>query len=166
MRQTLAERFANLVAIPSTDDGCWRWIGATDRGGYGVMWKDAKNRAAKAHRVSYELFVGPIPPGYPLDHLCRRRDCVNPAHLEPVTDRENVVRGESIVAQNMRKTHCVTGHPLSGENLRLSMRGGSVRRGCRECRREQRRAFIRTEQGRAWNAAKQRRQRSRRRQAA
>ena len=69
---------------------------------------------AKVERVAYEMVVGPIPDGLQIDHLCRVRNCVNPDHLEPVTPRENTMRGYSIQAQNARKTHCIHGHPFEG----------------------------------------------------
>lgn len=75
---------------------CWRWTGALARGGYGfavVGSRDDPQRYRNAHRFAYELSVGPIPEGLELDHLCRNRRCVNPAHLEPVTHSENMRRG-------------------------------------------------------------------------
>jgi hypothetical protein len=77
------------------------------------------------------LLVGPIPEGKQLDHLCRNRACINPEHLEPVTAKENILRGESFSAKNARKTHCIHGHELSGDNLRILKHG----RVCLECRR-------------------------------
>lgn len=112
--------------VDRTSD-CWLWTGSLHLG-YGVI--AAEGRANMAHRVSYELIVGPIPDGLTLDHLCRNRACVNPAHLEPVTNVENVMRGLSVGALNARKTHCPKGHPYTAENTMLSRN----RRCCRTCR--------------------------------
>src|SRR5437763_12827689 len=83
--------------------GCWRWQRALNEGGYGLVGYGGK--VARAHRVAYELFVGPIPLELELDHLCRVRRCVNPSHLEPVTRRENVLRSPiQLAAVNATKT--------------------------------------------------------------
>lgn len=118
-----------LTKIRLAPSGCWLWTGATYPAGYGKTGVDG--RTLLAHRVSYELFVGPIPEGLQLDHLCRVRNCVNPAHLEPVTAAENTLRGNGPAAVNARKSSCVRGHPLSGNNLYVCPRG---RRECRKCR--------------------------------
>lgn len=112
---------------------CWLWQRSKLTAGYGQV-----GRGIPAHRVVYEELVGPIPEGLQLDHLCRVRACVNPGHLEPVTRRENLLRGESPAAKHARKTHCPKGHPFEGENLYVDPRG---QRGCKTCRREQLRAF-------------------------
>lgn len=90
-------------------ENCWEWIGTVNSGGYGSF---NDGRQFKAHRWSYARFKGPIPPSLTLDHLCRNRRCVNPDHLEPVTNRENILRGNGPTAENARKTHCKRGHPL------------------------------------------------------
>ena len=119
---------AGSTVDPATN--CWIWKGAHRPDGY-VQIRVA-NRLVYAHRISYEVFVGPIPEGLTLDHLCRVRACVNPEHLEPVTLRENIRRGESESAKNARKAHCKRGHPLSRENLIVESNG---RRKCRTCAR-------------------------------
>lgn len=117
--------------------GCWDWTGALDRGGYGRTWSWTK--VVAAHRLSYELRVGPIPVGLDLDHLCRNRRCVNPDHLEPVTRRENVLRGEGPSGQAARRTHCPTGHALEGDNL-LPAKLLKGKRECRKCSNEKQNA--------------------------
>ena len=123
----LPEKFLARVGIRSTDE-CWYWRGSICPKGYGRYWEGNKNN--KPHRYSYEKIVGLIPDGLVIDHLCRNRDCVNPFHLEPVTNRENCIRGNT--GKHMRdKTHCKQGHILGGENLYMSPNGA---RNCRVCR--------------------------------
>src|ERR1019366_4519713 len=85
----MLERFLKFV-LPEPNTGCWLWTGGLNRGGYGQFMTPP---CTVAHRVAYELFVGPIPEGLQLDHLCRVRSCVNPQHLEPVSQQENIRRG-------------------------------------------------------------------------
>ena len=127
---TLPERIQSKISISPT--GCWLWTGAHTSRRYGsIKWK---GRARGAHCIVYELLVGDVPEGRELDHLCRERGCVNPAHLEPVSPRENTLRGSGPTANNGRMTRCHRGHELSGENVYL-WRG---MRHCRACRRERR----------------------------
>ena len=122
---TVLERF--MAKVEKTES-CWIWNGATGRReGYGMFWMDGK--MATAYRAAYVLFKGPVPEGLQLDHLCRNRRCVNPDHLEAVTHRTNVMRGEGACAQNARKTHCRNGHELAGENVSIEVGG----RRCRTC---------------------------------
>lgn len=111
------KRFWSKVRI-NPETGCWEWAGAKLDGGYArLSWpKNGKAGHIRAHRLAYEQFVGPIPEGKVLDHLCRVRHCVNPAHLEPVTIVENIMRGDR-TPPNSRKTHCKHGHPLSPSNI-------------------------------------------------
>src|SRR3954469_2333783 len=118
------ERFELKVERPDGIEGCWLWVGCVLSSGYGQFWDG--ERKVGAHRWSYEHFVGPIPYGLELDHLCRVRNCVNPAHLEPVTRAENHRRGISDEVHRARflaKTHCPSGHPYSGDNLFFSNTG-------------------------------------------
>ena len=113
------------------DGSCWEWIGSRAHDGYGAFALRRKNKLA--HRVVYEHFIGPIPSGMTIDHLCRNRNCVNPHHLEAVTNRVNTLRGIGLSAENAKKTSCVHGHPLSGENLALRVgRYGGYRK-CKRC---------------------------------
>lgn len=115
--------------------GCWEWTG-TVVNGYGQIRRGGKDLPkAKTHRVSYELAYGPIPDGLTIDHLCRNQICVNPAHLEAVDIRENILRGNGPTARQARQTHCKHGHPLSGDNVAIRNRPGGGRR-CRTCQRE------------------------------
>lgn len=127
-----------LRRLAFTDDGCWIWTGAGTRtaGGYGQAKVRGKN--ALLHRWMYERLIGPVPEGLQLDHLCRTKRCCNPAHLEPVTNRVNSLRGNNLCARRARQTHCYRGHPLWGDNLYVIRATGS--RQCRACVRERRSA--------------------------
>lgn len=111
-------------------NGCWVWQRAKSQG-YGYYKIPGEKRVVRAHRFMYEREVGPIPEGLTLDHLCRNRACVNPAHLEPVSRGENVLRGESPAAQHARATTCVNGHPFNDANTYI--RPGRGTRECRAC---------------------------------
>ena len=110
--------------------GCWEWLGAKARG-YG-HFNAGDKRYTSAHRWAFETLRGTIPDGLQLDHLCRNRSCVNPDHLEPVTQEENIRRGYGISAANAEKTHCPQGHPYNEANTYRPKRGG---RQCKECSR-------------------------------
>ena len=118
-------------------DGCIRWTGAITQRGYATTTK-ATGGSTPAYRAVYEYLAGPIPPGLTLDHLCRNRWCVAPAHLEPVARGENVLRGDTLAARNKAKTHCLRGHALVEGNLE-SYERRQGRRVCSTCRREKRR---------------------------
>lgn len=114
-------------------DGCWFWRGAITNQGYGAFGGarvNGRNKNWAAHRFAYEALIGPIPDGLQLDHLCRVRHCVNPAHLEPVTARENVLRGIGVTARLARSSTCGHGHEWTPENTYRDPRG---RRACRAC---------------------------------
>jgi len=134
-------RFSSLVTLTSDrlyrKTPCMEWLGKpTGGGGYGQFQR------VPAHRWAYERWVGPIPAGLQLDHLCRNRLCVNPEHLEPVTCQENVLRGNGTAARLARVTHCPKGHEYTDENTYLYQRGrlGQYHRACRTCRLAQSRA--------------------------
>lgn len=113
---------------------CWIWTRAKDSKGYGAF--NDGEKVWRAHRFAYVHSVGDVPEGLSLDHLCRVRHCVNPTHLEPVTTRENLLRGMGSTAIYARRTHCPKGHPLSGSNLQFRRDGSRI---CRLCRQESRR---------------------------
>jgi len=133
LRIPIVERIQKHIDIDHGGRGCWLWCGGLDSRGYGQLGVDGVT--LRAHRVAYEAYVGPIPEGLELDHLCRERRCVNPDHLEPVTRSVNVRRGlapEVNAARNLAKTHCPHGHPYEGDNVRVHPNGG---RSCRTCDR-------------------------------
>ena len=130
-KQTIEERFWSKVQ-PEPNSGCWLWDATIARGGYGHFWSDG--RLVYAHRFSYELEHGVIPEDLVLDHLCSVPSCVNPQHLEPVTQQINAQRTVDRGRWHNRhaeKTHCPHGHPYAGDNLYFE---GSARR-CRICSR-------------------------------
>ncbi len=114
------------LKVAKQENGCWLWTGQTLRG-YGRT--SGSNKFA--HRAAYVMVKGPIPAGLTIDHLCRNHGCVNPAHLEAVTNRENILRGDSRSAQNARKTCCKRGHPFDAENTYI--RPNRIGRQCRAC---------------------------------
>lgn len=125
----LPQRFWDKVNKES-ERGCWLWIGLKNHKGYGVF--KIHGKYVSAHRLIYKTIIGPIPHGLQIDHLCRVRNCVNPAHMEPVTSRENSLR--SMITQsyiNANQTHCPQAHPYSGDNLYIEKSTG--RRRCKIC---------------------------------
>lgn len=120
----VVSRFFDKVEIT---ESCWLWRAAKVNRDYG-QFRSVYFPTAHAHRVAYLMMVGPVPDGHEIDHICRVHNCVNPDHLEAVTHRENMLRGETVAAANARKTHCIRGHDLS---IRTD---GS--RFCRVCARE------------------------------
>lgn len=125
--ELLHERFVKTI-------GCWLWTGSMNGYGYGRMWVNGKQ--PQAHRLVYEAYVGPIPDGLVIDHLCRVTRCVNPAHLEPVTTRENFDRGYALGAIAARTNRCMKGHEFTADNTLISRRStGATFRKCRRCRR-------------------------------
>jgi hypothetical protein len=126
-----ADRFWDKVDRRAASE-CWLWTSGKDIHGYGKFMRTDRSDVG-AHRFVYELMRGPIPDGLVLDHLCRTRHCVNPAHLEAVTSRENTLRGVGLTAVNATKTHCKHGHEFTEENTYY--RKGRNARTCRECAR-------------------------------
>ena len=124
----IANALLKYSVVPT---GCWLWSGTIANTGYGQVW--VMGRRFSAHRFFYQSHVGPINSSQVVDHLCRNRSCVNPAHMELVTNKENILRGISPSAENARKTECKRGHKLEGDSVYLYM--GKVRM-CRLCRVE------------------------------
>ena len=119
------------------DTGCWLWSKALTDDGYGRL--EYCKRKWLAHRFVYELLVGPIPDGLELDHRCRNRACVNPAHLDPVTKRVNWERGESYTRKLAAQSHCKRGHEFTPENTAVTSQGNRECRSCRQVHADRRR---------------------------
>lgn len=147
---TLRERFEAKVDRRGPDE-CWPWTGSVGSHGYGQIKGPDHRRPVLAHRVAHELYIGPIPPRFQVDHVaergCTLKTCVNPAHLEAITQRENIRRQkaagrinwragqEASVREKLARTHCLRGHPYDEHGgHRLGGRG----RYCNACRRERR----------------------------
>ncbi len=137
----IRERFMEKVLI--VEGGCWLWQGgAITHNGYGQIY--VQGRMQRAHRIGYELFVGPIPDDKQLNHLCRTRLCVYYRHLEVVTLKENLHKGNGAVATHNRfqaMTHCKKGHKLTPENTYTYLRDGYKCRQCLICRKENARRY-------------------------
>ncbi len=124
------ERFWSKIEI-NQETECWEWIGAHQARGYG-MFNVSYIKTKRAHRIAYEHYIGPIPDGLEIDHLCRNHCCVNPEHLEPVTHLENTQRGiagEVTTARQRSKTHCPYGHEYTMDNIYWE----DGKRHCRSC---------------------------------
>jgi len=117
-----------FIKFPKEPDGCWIWTGTSIYSGYGRIKFNSRN--ILAHRFVYEYLVDEIPKGLTLDHLCRNRICVNPDHLETITQKENRRRGQSKNG-NMNKTHCIHGHKYTKETTQVYSNGW---RECKICK--------------------------------
>ena len=122
----LPERFWDKVA-PDPNSGCWLWTANVSHNGYGEIKR--YTQMVRAHRWAYSVLVKPVPPDFVVDHLCRTRCCVNPDHLEAVSIKENLMRGWTRAAENVKKTHCPQGHPYDDKNTFVN----NGRRHCRTC---------------------------------
>lgn len=148
-RLTFDERFWSKVARSENADECWLWQAACDLHGYGKFFVHPSRQPGPllrfAHRVAYELLIGPIPANTELDHLCRQPACVNPHHLEPVSHAENVRRGTAPAATALRHSKrimCRHGHLYTPENTRYDKNGGRVCKRCNRARASQHRERI------------------------
>lgn len=133
---------------------CWNWRKPLDKDGYGTA--HFGNKRYRAHRLSYETLVGPIPEGLVIDHLCRNKACVNPDHLEPVTNKENLLRGFTETRYHSTKTHCKNGHEYNEENTQF----GNSQRYCRPCARDKQKR-LNNDRRRAYRAEWARKDRAR-----
>jgi hypothetical protein len=134
------------------ESGCLRWTGARIWSNYGAISVRKWGGQKRVHRVSYELFIGPIPGGYDIEHVCHTRSdcnmrdqcphrlCIEPTHLEAITHHENLLRGRGVPGRNAKKTHCIDGHALVGKNLYITPSTGS--RQCLTCRETKRAAWL------------------------
>jgi len=124
----IADKIAARIEV--SENGCWIWQGALNSKGYGSVG-NGEGSSSLTHRVMYEAHVGPIPEHLQIDHLCRVKACCNPAHLEAVTQQENIRRQVASVS------HCKKGHEYTAESMYTHRRSnGATTRECRECHRE------------------------------
>jgi hypothetical protein len=124
-------RFRQKIVV--SEQGCWLWEAGKKPGGYGVYTTGTRQtkKTWNAHIYAFEFFYGPVPDGLELDHLCRIRHCVNPEHLEAVTRKINLRRGNGFTGQKARQTACINGHPFTDANTYIRTNGT---RCCRRCR--------------------------------
>lgn len=137
-KKSFEERFWSYVVKGNSDGDCWSWRVKTLPNGY-AHFRTAKTVNGKqkvvvdyAHRISFVLAKGPIGKGMVIDHLCRNKECCNPDHLEQVTQKINMLRGETVQALNVAKAACPKGHPYDAENTYVDRAG---KRHCRICRK-------------------------------
>lgn len=128
---TTLERFKKHIKLNKVT-GCWDVVTKLKPDGYCQF--RVNGRYVYIHRWAYENWLGPIPAGMTLDHLCRNKGCANPSHLEPVTLQENILRSNNMAAQHARKTVAICGHPFDGFN-------GNGARQCNACRKEYMRVY-------------------------
>lgn len=121
-----------LLKVAKSPD-CWHWMGATQSRGYGQLIVNGSTMLA--HRFSYTYYIGEIPKGMTIHHTCSVRNCVNPKHLKVLSQKENNLIGNSVVAINKRKTICKNGHPLVGKHIRIQKDKDGTRRRCLLCHR-------------------------------
>lgn len=125
------------IKVVAGHNNCWQWTASKSKSGYGFF---QANKLMRAHRYSYLLHKGAIPSHLVIDHICRNRLCVNPQHLRLVTNRENLLCGDTLAAKNKAKTHCKKGHEFTDKNTNFYHSRGSqtLSRECRACKRSRR----------------------------
>jgi hypothetical protein len=130
LSEAVIARFWSKVDRRDDAEECWPWLASVQvaRGGYGQF--RVRPRTLRAHVIAYTLLVGPVPEGMVLDHLCRNPPCVNPAHLEPVTQGTNSRRGMAPTVIAFREGRCMKGHPMTPDNIAVKPDGD---RRCRVC---------------------------------
>lgn len=130
--QPVEERFWSKVEFT---DGCWLWTAGLNSNRYAQFNTKLcrKTKTYTGHRLAFRELRGEIPEGLELDHLCRVRHCVNPWHLEPVSRQENILRGLTVPALRVARTHCPQGHEYNAQNTRVS---GRNQRSCKQCHRD------------------------------
>lgn len=127
LEQIKQKILSKILIDPNTE--CWLWQGYADRDGYArIEVIGGKNKFV--HRLSYEAFTGSIPEGMSIDHICKNRGCCNPKHLQQLSIKENILRGDGASSKNNKKTHCNEGHEFSAENTYINNRSARV---CKTC---------------------------------
>ena len=147
-KHILTDKERVLLKLKLDNKGCWIWYGRKNEAGYGLF------RGRGAHRAVYEMFIGEIPKGLELDHLCKIKDCVNPNHLDLVTREENMRRadlsnnGKHLAEAQRIKTHCPQNHPYIPENIYYEKTSyGGIARRCKICQNAKSKKYYQNKHG-------------------